>query len=143
MRGYEATAWRAEASVRKTMNGTGMVEPTKSVTVTYDSGRSEVLKAGLTRLAANHPLVKQMPSLFRPCDSTDKATVVRLRELAQTRTRVLGQTTRAQRPRARARAPASASASRTLSVRRAVHPLWGPCREQISLPIFVFRFSPS
>jgi hypothetical protein len=74
------------------IDGTGMVTAAKTVTVTYRSGRSEVLKAGITRLAPNHALVKQRPELFLPSDPEDKATATRMLESGGIRTRVLDQT---------------------------------------------------
>jgi hypothetical protein len=103
VRGFETVAWRDPRSVRKTLNGTGMVTATKTVTVTYQSGRSEVLRAGVTRLAPDHPLVKQRPGLFLPCDQDDKATVDRMRQYTGSCESALEQATSTQREPARVR----------------------------------------
>jgi hypothetical protein len=49
---------------RRVLAGEGMLTPVRDTTVTYESGRSELLKAGVTRLAPDHRLVRMRPELF-------------------------------------------------------------------------------
>ena len=74
------TGWRPPSVVKRCHRGTGMVTPTRPLTVTYN-GRRERLKPGQSRLVPDHAIVRAQPTAFAACDRTDTATRDRLRSM--------------------------------------------------------------
>jgi len=79
---------------QKVIAGTGMVTPRRPVELHEDGQKIEELLPGRNRFARNHPLVRERPELFVPCDPKDAETFRYHRETAERKLRQLRTTTR-------------------------------------------------
>jgi hypothetical protein len=76
--------YRPGCQVKRILAGSGMVRPRPGAVVRIDG---QVLDHRHDRIAPDHPVVVQSPYLFEACDSDDRQTASRMRELTRAKTR--------------------------------------------------------